>query len=60
MAGWETRMITKAKKPTSASVTAPMAAMRPGPSLLKNPRAPSTASNPPHAPGATPPDAAPH
>ena len=42
----DTRTITNAKKPTSASVTAPIIAMRAGPSRVKNSIAPFTASGP--------------
>jgi hypothetical protein len=38
MSGRETRRITKAKKPTSVSVTAAIAAMRAGPSFVTRSR----------------------
>ena len=46
MAGCETRTITKPKKATSASVTAPIAAIRAGPSFVTNSKAAFTAPNP--------------
>ena len=40
--GCDTRMITKAKKPTSAKVTTPIAAIRAGPSRVRKSTAPFT------------------
>jgi hypothetical protein len=40
--GCDTRMMTKAKKPTSAKVTTPIAAIRAGPSRVRKSTAPFT------------------
>jgi hypothetical protein len=43
--GCDIRMITTTKKPINASVTAPMAARRAGPNLVRNWVSPFTAPN---------------